>query len=356
MEILHPPVVEVGNDGVLRPRDELRRDARHGLRLTLRVQLAAEDAEDRRVDHRGFGRRVLGPAPGAGDEPDDLRGDALLDQVPARAGHHPLGVLDRHRRQLEAMIEHVRQPRPQPQQLGKEFLPERDQHAARIPAGIERERRGGILLQPRANAGGHAPADQIDDLVQEMVGRLRLRLGRAAVGEHLLELIEHEHGPDAAAALVEELHVGPEEPFPERDAAIQRRRVHLPLLRDRLDRVADLRPQRRHVDQPCPGQRETDVHRQAVRVTQQREDARTKQRCLAEPRTPVQHHQPVLSDQPGEVILGALASEEERVVGLAERFRSGPWIIVIEGARGSRRAGRGLCRHRVSPGSSCTVP
>jgi hypothetical protein len=108
--------------------------------LTRGVQLAAEDAEDCRIDRRVVRREVLDVAPRCRDEPRDHLFHARLDEMRTGAGDDRFCVLERHARQLEPVIEQRRQPRPQAEQLCQEFLSNRQQHAARVTIGDVVER------------------------------------------------------------------------------------------------------------------------------------------------------------------------------------------------------------------------
>ncbi len=233
-------LVEVREDALACPGEQLGRDHRKPRGAAPLVQLAAHEAQDGGVDLQGLDR-LLCLVPGAG-LPRDIADDVGRD-LPA----HPIGGGLHDRQEGVAAVE-VRKPHaiaPQGRdraaqglEIGEVILAQADDDPVVLLLVAEGER-----LAARLDARPHRGRD----VVLDEVGELGDEGSDAAIplpqGEQLLELIENQDRREEAVAHAPEM--GRVEVFPETLLGAGRRGLDT-LRRDYLDdRGLDLDPARR---------------------------------------------------------------------------------------------------------------
>jgi hypothetical protein len=269
------PLVEIAEDGVVRAGQQVERDLVPSLRDARVVELAADEAQQRRLD---LGVRDLRAA---GYEPDDGLGDLLRYQPLARAEDCLESLLSRHGREAQAILRDARHLRLQALERREVVLAQGDQHAVVAACEVEALGRRVVQLQLRLELPWRAVLDEVREVLDEARGPRASGLVGLGEREDLLELVEDQERDERVTCLVEEDVVAVVQELPERlagrgDASLR----PLPgVARGLQDRLLDLLARLRRVR----GVGDADVDRAIAVAAQARNQPGAQDRRLAEP-------------------------------------------------------------------------
>ena len=199
--------VEIGDDLFLRAVEQIGGDLVAPGALAFVVELAAHDAEQRRLDVEAFeiGHHIIAVrALAAGrDEFDDPVRDPVANQMRPRAQDHVARLPSVHRQQPHAVVGDRRDQPAEAVQFGQEVVAQGQHDLAALLVEIVAAASFGIALQRLADAPGRVPFDQRGEFLDDAGGGR----SRLAQGEDLLELIEDEHRRHQPVAPAPELGV-----------------------------------------------------------------------------------------------------------------------------------------------------
>ena len=164
-------LVELPDDLLLRALEQIRGDLRLAEADALIVELAADDAEQGRLDLDPRQLRLadcfsLRAAAARGNERDHFLGHTRRHQV-AAGGEDGIARLPAvHPRQTHAVFHDRRHPPPQAFEIGQEILAQGEDHPATLLAEIVAAGGFGIILQSGAHARRRAVLDQSSEFIE----------------------------------------------------------------------------------------------------------------------------------------------------------------------------------------------
>ena len=189
-------LVELGEDRVARAGEQVGRDLAPALRDAGVVELAADQAQQRRLD--------LGVAQlrAAGDEAHDRLGDLLVDQRPARLAHGVQRLRAGHARQPHPVLRD-RGHRPlQALEVREVVLAQRDQDAVVAAREVEALDDRFVVVERASSALGQPVLDQVGEVVDELRRALAADVVTLREREDLLELVEDQQRRQRIACVV----------------------------------------------------------------------------------------------------------------------------------------------------------
>ena len=189
-------LVEVGQDRIVRSREEVNRDFGATLRDTGVVELAADEAQKRRLD---FGIPQLGAAR---DETHDRLGDFERDELAARLHHGGERLLARHAGEPHPVLRDRRHHVLQRLEMRQVILAQRNQDPVIAAREIESFGGGFVLLYSRFERLGRAVLDEIGQVLDELRGALAPEIVGLRKRENFLELVEDQQRDERLAGRV----------------------------------------------------------------------------------------------------------------------------------------------------------
>jgi hypothetical protein len=326
------PFVELGEDVGVRAGQQVGRDLGAALREARRVQLAADQAQQRGFD---LGVAQLGAA---GDEAHDGLGDLQRDEPAARLGDRVERLLPGHARQPHAVLRDAGHRGLQRLQVRQVVLAQRDQDA--VVAAREVEALGDAVVDVELGLQGawRPVLHQVGELVDELRRARPAGVVALGEGEDLLELVEDQQRCQRAAVGVAQLVVAVVQELPERLARLRgaglRPGAGVQGLAE--DRLLDLLGRRRRV----AGVVQPHVDRAVALGAQPRHQAGAQDRGLTQAALAEQHGERLALHAPGELGDLLLAAVEKRARRLGERVQPQPGLLRVDG-----RVAHGPCSH-----------
>ena len=340
----HAALVEVGEDLLLGSRDQIGRDPGLPGPLTSAVELAADHAEQRRVDLEvsilaRVGWVLCRAAPGR--DADDAGGNVLVHQVPPALEHHLLRLAAIHGLQAGAVVGEGGDVPLELFDVREVILPEAQDQLEGQLAEVESPRKFRALVQGLLEVLRGPVLDQVSELGEEFPCPAPGQIVFLPPREGLLELVEGEHRRDRAVPFVPEFGFGPMEVLPQRLRVGGWRGFDAQFPAFRQQSVEDLGAQRRAE----AGEIETDVDRNKPFLAQHGEHAGVQKRGLAQSRATEQHRQRLAPEQTQHFGgLGVSAVEVFRVA-FGKRVEARPGVLGVEArARSFRHRQAARCR------------
>ncbi len=323
-------LVELAQDRVARAGQQIGGDLGPALRDAGVVELAADKAQQRRLD---LGVGQLGAA---GDETHDRLGDFLGDQLPARLQHGGKRLRAGHAGQPHPVLRDRGHDALHAFEMGEIVLAQRDQYP--VVAAGKIESLGGcfVLLDPGFERFGRAVLDQVGEILEELRGTLAAEVVALRKREDFLELVEYQQRDQRLARRVAQDVVAVVQEFPQRFAADRHPRLR-PLserLRSPENGLLDLLRRLGRVGRVV----DPNVDRTVTFGAKARYDARAQDRRLAESRLTEKDRQQLALHAPAKLGDLVLAAIEIGARLLGERGKTEP---------------RMLLRRRPLPGADC---
>ena len=285
-------LVELRQDRVARAGQQVRRNLRLALRLPHRVEFAADQAQQRRLD---FGVRQFRTAR---HEAHDRFGHFLRDELAAGLDDRAQGLLAGHAGEPHAVLRDRGHGALHAFEVREVVLAQRDQDAVVGAREIEIVGVGFVFLEAALEVGGRTVLDQVRQLIQEALRALPARVVGLRQREDLLELVENQQRQQRLFVRVAQQVAPVMQELPERFAFDGRTRARpvTGLGRHLEDRLLDLLRRRRRFRRVV----DADVDGTEARPAQARHQARAQQRRLAEARLAEQHGQQLALHAPRE--------------------------------------------------------
>ena len=336
-------LVELRQDRVARAGQQVGGDLRLALRLAHRVELAADQAQQRRLDFRVLQLRT------AGDEAHDRLRHLLRHQPAARLEHGGERLRAGHARQPHAVLRDRRHHALHALEVRQVVLAQRDQDAV-VGAG-EIEVVGGriVAFQAPLERVRRPVLDQVGQFLDEFLRPAPARVVGLRQREDLLELVEDQQRQQRLAVTVAQQVAAMVQELPQRLALDRRAGARpVPRLGGHLeDGLLDLLGRRRRVGRVV----DADVDRAEALAAQPRHQAGAQQRGLAEAGLAEQDGQQLALHAPREFRGLVVAAVEIGARVLVVARQADPGILRID-----RTSVDSSGRRELMSGARSTVP